>query len=247
MIPIIITTPLSGANHFCNVFVNLLKQWHNCNGYVHSLITQEPWKKSEITYIDGTIKYFCEPQLRNILPGLQPDEPLLPKNITDLGKNIQYLITSPNHLVKLYPGHMFNYSCITSLIDEFNYKPIYFERRNKLHQVIMSSFLTERNEDSSIDKLIYIPGAADSVLISLHKLKKYKKHINAKTIYYEDFIQLGHNEKAVIELLDLDKKHYTTTVYDDFNYCSLTEDVIINKALWMQHRDTILAQLSELD
>lgn len=249
MRPVVITSPFSGANHFCNVFVTLLKQWYNCNGYVHSLITPESDKDVKIEYTDGIIKFTSNGIRRG--ESNSPDDPVRHnKWIANRKNGMQALLTSPNHLLKIYPfGNdiLLNDSkSIRSFTNEFNYKIMYFERRDKLHQLLSDLSLSPTLPHTKEIKVFYDQRRAFDFIEMLENIKLIKSELPALTIYYEDFIKHGHNEDTVIELLSLDKKEYTPAVYKSYEFKQLTENNILNKQSWQSDRDEILARLTAL-
>ena len=255
MKPIVITSPFSGANHFCNVFVNLLTQWYGCNGYVHSLITPEFDKKVNIKYTDGIIEFISNGIRRDDFLTVDRTDTFSVFQATRVKntyrQNIQLLLTSPNHLVKVYPfvdGMILNDSesirCFTS---ELNYEILYFERRDKLHQLLSMLFISPQLPHITESKVLYQRHRAVQFIELLENLKLIKTELPARTIYYDDFLEGGSNEDTVIELLSLDKKEYVPAVYSNYNFVRLTEKNIINKDTWTQDRDEILSRLAALD
>lgn len=250
MRPIVITTPSDrNVDHFCSVFVNLLKQWHGCKGYAYNLITPAinfengiP-TPTHISYHNGIIKFTTGKLIEDPLPSDQN---------TIVKTGFQLLMTSPNHLIKLYPYFysdfpfysFFDEQGLISLINEFKYQLVYFEHRDKLSQMV-SQFDVRKGIDNNT-RLIYVNEHAYKFIELLEYTTELKKLIPGKTIYCEDFIAKGQNEDAIIELLSLDKRDYVPLDFTEFQPISLSEKDIANKKTWERDRPEIVERLSAI-
>lgn len=246
MRPIVITAPSDrNVDHFCSVFVNLLKQWYGCKGYAYNLITPDIKRSNgiltptHISYHNGVIKFAT---------GELVEDPL-PEDIDIVIKTgLQLLMTSPNHLIKLYPypnaSFFSGVQGLTSLINEFKYQLVYFEYKDKLSQIV-NQFDVRKGIDNNT-RLIYVKEYTCKFIESLEYTTELKKLIPGKTIYCEDFIAKGQNEDAIIELLSLDKRDYVPLDFKEFQPILLGEKDIVNKKMWERDRPEIVERLSAI-
>jgi hypothetical protein len=169
-----------------------------------------------------------------------------------------------NYLIKYMPS-MTEFG-VAEMIDTFimeNYDIVYLERKEKLKQLISYLGLTQTNiphytnktdfpfysKDKVQDrKIIYNPM---ETALFVHNYQKYKEFKDTHTskypvIYYEDFVKLGANDNALIDILQLP---FTTfkptsistvpTPYVENN----VEDQILNKVDWLKDRERLLNAL----
>ena len=236
---IIITTPFSGATHFGTVFLNLLQQWYNCRGFVRYVESNEHVytqvvRTVDIEYNEGTI------EIKNKKYYYKYPKP------EDSTVTVPYIIASPNHLIRYYSlfdkGEENKINQIKSFIDEFEYKVIYLERRDKLHQIIAECHKSE-TDPSKIP--VIRSSMANGFINILENYKQTKSVIPGTIVYYEDFINLGQNEEAIIKLLDLEKKDYIPKAFE-FNPVFLTEKDSISPPSWKEDREEILSRLLKI-
>ena len=235
MRPIIITTPFSGANHIAENLFNLMNQWYNCRSFIHSFLNVK--LKEDIVYLNGTIYYNYQHDYRDKkwFSGLV---------VTDLhSKRIQYLLASPDHLLTVHQTNStFNLDRLHYLITELNYFPIFIERKNRLHHILAHINFTQPQQTSRIS---YFPTIANSALGILEQYFILKKSINGVTIYYEDFVELGADENALIQLLNLDNKPFTPANIEN-RFFEFTEDNIVSTTKWREDRTEFLNKIAEI-
>jgi hypothetical protein len=136
-----------------------------------------------------------------------------------------------------------------------NYDIIYLERRNTLHQFLsflnmeQSNIAEYKKGDREVKSIVYYPPLVD-VFFNMHYYPyfEFKKNNPSKypTIYYEDFMELGGDESALIKLLNLDIKDYTPLVSEFVPTPYINEDLeqlIVNKKDWNVDRQRILDAL----
>jgi hypothetical protein len=155
---------------------------------------------------------------------------------------------------------------VAEIIDTFiieNYDIVYLERRDKVKQLI--SYLgtiqtgiphyTNKSDfpfysKSSIQdrKIIYNQLETYLFINNYRKYEQFKNtHIsNYPVIYYEDFVQLGANDKALIDILKLSFDTYKptdiTTIPTPYVESNI-EDQILNKLDWNKDKERILNDL----
>ena len=233
MLPILITSPYSGANHFGENLFNLLHQWYGCRGFLHSFLNFD--KNSFSTYSNGTIYHTY-----NYIN--KPSDPDHYKHY--FKERIQLLLTSPNHLLTYRPTGkaLINLETFKLLLDDLGYYPVYIERRNKLHQLLMHSAIKTNSKCPNIKYNNFFGGA---MLGDIDRYNIIKNELPGQVVYYEDFIELGHDENAVIKLLDLDIKPF---IHKDikFNYINLTEKDIEHNGQWLSNKNKIFEELKKI-
>lgn len=237
---IIITTPFSGANHIAENLFNLLSQWYGCRNYLHSFLNGK--NKENIAYVNGTIYYDYEYDTKDKVWYKAYDDD---GDIEKL-KRIQLLLASPNHLLTLSTGSgnktILKTEHWESFISDNNYLPITIERKNKLHQILVGVNFRTRNKT---DRIPYFREIYYTLLKDLEEIYEIKNQIPSQVIYYEDFINLGANENALIQLLNLDKKPYNPANIDN-RFFEFTESNIIDCKNWREDREEFLDRLSRI-
>jgi hypothetical protein len=151
---------------------------------------------------------------------------------------------------------------IDTLIME-NYDIVYLERKDKVKQLI--SYLNTvqtgiphytnktdfpfYSKDKSIDrKIIYNQVETYLFINNYRKYKEFKNTHMSKypIIYYEDFVRLGANDKALIDILKLSFDTYkptdVTTVPTPYVESNI-EEYILNKFDWDKDKERILNEL----
>jgi hypothetical protein len=152
------------------------------------------------------------------------------------------------------------------MIDTFiieNYDIVYLERKDKIKQLI--SYLctiqtgiphyTNKfdfpfySKDRSVDrKIIYDHLVSELFIKNYQKYRQFKDtHVSKyPVIYYEDFVQRGANDNALIDILQLPidtfKPTIVTTIITPYVVSNI-EDQIVNKADWNNNRERILNEL----
>ena len=234
---IIITTPFSGANHIAENLFNLMKQWYGCRKFLHSFLNVK--HKEDVVYLDGTIYYEYQYNFENTkwfqFKRILHDS---------IDKKIQFLLNSPNHLITLHIDKNLQVEIkhLPILFNDLGYTPIFIERKNKLHQILAYVNFSVTHQS---DRIPYFSEMFKTLIDKLKEFKDLKKTINGKTIYYEDFVALGADENALIQLLNLDNKPFTPANIEN-RFFEFTEDNIIPGKKWREDREEILALIAEI-
>jgi hypothetical protein len=135
-----------------------------------------------------------------------------------------------------------------------HYNIIFLERRDKIRQLlsfcnmVLTNTSHYKTVEKSIEQVTYNAELAKIFFRMLAGYSVFKKVNLGKTLYYEDFIQAGGNETALIKLLDLPavnsvklSPRFVPTPYVKDNI----EDMIVNKEEWLRDRASIIEQLTK--
>lgn len=172
-------------------------------------------------------------------------------------KFVNLIKNDHNYMMKLFPIDI-----EPEIIDmlETDFDVICLERRDKLHQVLSWILLWETNiahykidDNRTVKTITYNPFHAREMIRHLKAYTEFKRSFKRpyKLLIYEDFMELGGNEDALIKLLDL-------PIYDYIKldiptkptpYERRLEDMINNKEEWIRDKpyliETILKVIKE--
>ena len=254
---IIVTTPRTGSTVVCEILGNLLMQHNGCKNTLYE-------------YFDVSTAFKCEYMTKDNIVYIK-DYTRFKGNVKWYKSQLDHVISQIvrlngeyNYLMKYMPS-VTQYS-VAEIIDTFimeNYDIVYLERKDKLRQLISYLGVTQSSiphytnksdfpfysKDKSVDrKIIYNHLESELFIKNYQKYKQFKDtHISKyPVIYYEDFLQQGADDNALIKILQLPIDTYkptdVTTIITPYVVSNI-EDQILNKADWNNNRERILNEL----
>jgi hypothetical protein len=244
MKPILFTMPRTGSSIIAKLLGNLAKQHYGYAPPLDEYFTIIPAYKAEFKEDDNNIiKYTAFDRVNSVW---FDDAHKIKLDRLQMLKNNPYL-----YMIKIFPIDLIPE--IEEYIKTFDI--IYLERRNVLHQLVsfLNLCVTNKAEykksDKKVSNIIYYPKHADAFINDhYHPYCEFKKNNPSKfpVLYYEDFMSMGRNEKALINLLGLDINNYeplkADTIITPYTSENL-EDLIINKKDWNNDKPRIIDAL----
>lgn len=241
MRPIIVTTPRSGSTLITDLLGNLAKQFSGYKNTLQEYFTITELYNPEFKRINDVV--YCTKLDRKL-------EVWYDNKRTEILKRLNLLNNDHNYMIKLFSEDIEQE--VQDMIDN-HYDIIYLERRDKLSQYIsymnmIGTNVAHHTKDSdNVKQIIYWSKFRDEFLQINDNYFKYKKKYPSKypTIYYEDFIIKGSNEKALIDILGLDLTEFNNLEVKTIPtpYLSDLESLILNKKEWLQDREYIVNEL----
>ena len=247
MKPILIATPRSGSTIIGEQIGNLAEQWWGYKNYLHEYFSVSPYYRSEISKV-GKMLFF---EYLGPADGQWCKNPsaerLARKKLLD--ENTKYML-------KVMPGN-FKEDWMVPWIKENYNEPIFLDRRNREAQLLSwMAYRTikvshwHRDSENRIQVIEYKPEWVDEFVDMIKKFKEVqKKFDNPKTIYYEDWVDGGRDQKTLIKLLGWENQPFVKmiTTTQSSPYTANPENLITNKFDWNPARPGILKRLRELD
>lgn len=240
MRPILITTPRTGSTLITDLLGSLSKQHY---GYKNTL--QEYFTITELYYIEYGYR-------DNILTTTKLDRKLdiwYNNKREEILKRVKLLNNDYNYMMKLFPEDI--EPEVQSIVDTHDI--IYLERRDKLSQYISymnmigSNIAHHKDDSTKVNKIIYWSKFRDE-FINIYKnylIYRDKHPSKYPTIYYEDFVEKGSDEQALIDILNLDITEYKKLDIKTIPtpYESDLESLILNKKDWLDDKEYIINEL----
>jgi hypothetical protein len=243
---IILTTPRTGSTVATNLVYNLTKSSVGYKGNLWEFFSVDQLTHNTYEIINGTVVRTSHSKPNAIWWTESVDSIRL--------KRLEMLKYNHRYMIKLFPGH-----CHTEIIDFIKprFNVIFLERKNKIHQILSILSLMQTNKPhyltddvDKINSIMFDKTIVDSVIGKLTQYYQIKSTLTGKTVFYEDFVKYGFSEETLKKQLNLSITDYVpmniptkATPYSDKN----PENLIINKDLWLEHRQDIVNQLQELD
>lgn len=251
MKPIVITTPRTGSDLFCKILGSLSQQHFNYKNVLYEFFTIVPHWKEEFIKENGIIK---SKGFSNTLHVWNDVNTWYHSARDEKLKRLELLKDDNNYLIKLFPEDI--EPEIQEMIQQYDY--IYLERKNKFRQLLSVLAATynkkyhfQTNDNFEIKEIYYDKKLVDKFITTLEKYKKFRDDHPSihSVVYYEDFVNYGANENAIITLLNL-----PIIKYQELNHNRIPtqyaleniEDLILNKNEWLEDRDSIIKKLSSL-
>jgi hypothetical protein len=245
MKPILITEPRTGSTLFCQMLGNIAKQHFGYKSNLNEVFTVDPLYKSGYEKVDGVVR-----STGREVAGYQWYESAREEKL----KRLALFDNDNNYMIKIFPFDMEHAEVeIKQFVNQYDI--VYLERRDKLTQLISFLGMTHNRvshfrtgSSRTINEIHYDKTWTKFFIKSaqLYKQFKFENLNNHPVVYYEDFMALGGDESAIIQLLNLpltvnDKEVLKTmpTPYSESNI----ESLITNKEEWQADRDTIVNEL----
>lgn len=248
MKPILIATPRSGSTIIGEQIGNLAEQWWGYKNYLHEYFSVSPYYRSEITKAGKMLFFeYLGPAPANWCTD--------PKKERLRRKDL--IGTDTNYMIKCLPGN-FAEGWLTNWIKENYNTPIFLDRRDRFNQLMSwMAFRTvkvshwHRDSENRIQSIDYKPEYVEEFVEMIKTFKKIRSEFeNPVTIYYEDWMNGGSSQRALIKMLGWDEtktfvKMITTT--QSTPYVGNVDNMVTNKFEWSPVKFTIQKMLKELD
>lgn len=242
---IIITTPRTGSTVITDLLYNLTKSAVGYKGNLWEFFSVDPQTHNVYEMINGTVVRTSHSK-PNAEWWTEPAESIRLERLEMLKYNHRYMI-------KLFSSHS-HPEIIDFIKPRFNI--IFLERKNKIHQILSILALLQKNkahylndDTDKVSSIIFDKATVDRAIVALTYYYQIKSTLKGKTVFYEDFIKHGFSEETLKKRLNLSINDYVpldirtkATPYVNKN----PEDLIINKDLWLEHRQDIVDQLQKL-
>ena len=240
---VIVTTPRTGSTIVTGLLYNLASQWWGSKNNLREYFTLNPLYKEEFALVDGVIKQLSYERLAH------RDYHV---DMAEKSRRLEMLAADPNYTFKIFS------SDFTPEIEYFirnNYQVVYLERQDKIAQLLSFINLYDKNVShyrSDANKITEIRYNRDNTVVFLSILKRYfdlKSRMPGRTLYYEDFMDRGSNEQALIELLDLPPQAYKPMQWGLVKtpYADDPKNIIVNEQEWLSHLPRIREKIQQLE
>ena len=242
MRPIIVTSPRTGSTLIVELLGNLAKQQYGYKNTLHEYFTiAHAYENHHIRKDDVVITLSLERVNRIWFTDRE----------YEIEKRLELLNNEYCYMMKVFPMDM-----TTNVLEYIkNYDVIYLERKDKLRQLLSFLYMHRTNishykeGDKEVSQIVYYPNEVDMYFNThFNPYYEYKRNNPSKfpVLYYEDFIEQGSNEQALINLLKLDIKEYIPYNIDTIPTPYKEEDLeklIVNKSDWNKDRQRIIDAL----
>ena len=239
MKPILIASPRTGSTIIGKQISNLAEQWWGYKNYLYEYLSIGKFFKSEAVVVDGV--------LHNKIIG--PTTEFWTDPESERLHRVKLLDNDYNYMIKLMP---FNFDSWTVDWVKDHWNPVFLERRNKLDQLL--SYLAFRTSNIShyakestavVDEIYYKWEWAADFFNELTQYNKIKAQLVGATIYYEDWLEAGADQQAVIKLLNWPNSEYTPMpdMGKQTPYTNIPEYLIRNKTDWNLDKSIIISRL----
>ena len=243
MNPIIVMTPRTGSNLVCEMLWSVAKE-----NFGHKSILYE--------YFTITDLYKCTYKKENDCIALDTYErvqqPWFESQRDELLKRLDLLTDDYRYTIKLFPRRL-EPEIIETIQQQYDI--IFLERRDKVHQLLSfcTMMLTNtshyRSAEKKVDQVMYNPLLSRIFFGILKEYFAFKEKNVGPTLFYEDFIEHGGDEAALIKLLNwsmpIPPKFHSKTIPTPYVSNNI-EDMIVNKDEWLRDRDAVIKKLLEI-
>jgi hypothetical protein len=239
MKPILITTPRSGSSIINIQISNLAEQWWGYKNCLHEYFSLGI-TRSRIEKINDKLIFTFEGYT---------DDTWCNDHSAERIRRRDLLEEKSEYMIKLLPG---NFEAWTVDWVKDNWNPIFLERRNKLDQLLSyfalrSTRVSHYKKDSTktVDKIEYKREWADTFIEGMNRYYQIKSELKGPTLYYEDWIDEGADQNAIIKLLNWPKKDFVLMepISKPTPYANIPEYLISNKDEWNMDKSVIISRL----
>lgn len=243
MNPIIVTTPRTGSNLVCEMLWSVSRENFRHKNNLYEYFTVTDLYKCTYKKVENCIRIDQFERVKQAWFNTRREEML---------KRLALLEDDYRYTMKVFPTEL--EPEILDTIQE-HYNIIYLERQDKVRQLLSFSTMMLTNTshyktaEKPVDRVIYSATLTKMFFHMLEGYYKFKKANAGPTLYYEEFIQAGGNEDALITLVKLPAVNSTKidprfvpTPYVSNNM----EDMIVNKDEWLQDREEVMKRLTEI-
>jgi hypothetical protein len=240
MKPILIASPRTGSSIIGKQISDLAEQWWGYKNYIHEYFSIGNLIKTEVVTRDGVIHWVFQGYVTEAWCNDPEAERIRRRDL---------LANKTEYMIKLLPGNFDSWT-IDWVRDTWN--PIFLERRNKLDQLL--SYLAYRStnvahykidSDAVVNEFYYNSKWTDEFIWALNRYYQIKAELSGPTIYYEDWLDEGSDQAALIKLLNWPKKDYKPMepIGKPTPYTNIPEYLILNKTEWTMDKSVIISRL----
>ena len=242
MNPIIVTTPRTGSNLVCEMLWSVSRENFRHKNNLYEYFTVTDLYKCTYKKVENCIRIDEFDRVKQAWFNTRREEML---------KRLALLEDDYRYTMKVFPTEL-EPEVLQAIQDHYNI--IFLERRDKLRQLLSFSTMMKTNTshyktaDKAVDRVIYDAELTKVFFNMLEGYFKFKAANTGPTLYYEDFIQQGGNEAALISLLDLPavnsfklNPRFVPTPY----VSDSMEDMVVNKDEWFRDRAAIIERLTQ--
>jgi LPS sulfotransferase NodH len=247
--PIIYTTPRTGSTLICKLLGNISRQLYGHKNvlyeYFNARLIDRRARNMMVEY--RMVPVFDDDIIvpfKDLFKGGQE------KDVQ--GHRLHLLRKNPKHTIKIFPG--MNQEVMDFIISEYDF--IFLERQNKLEQYLSFCSIVHGqkthfsiNDKSTVQKFPVSNEVFERFIDVVTKYKQFQQTHPGTTIYYEDFMNLGGNQQALATLLGLQDAVLTDCKISTkpSPYETTYEDLITNKAEWLEQKPIVIEALSKLN
>jgi len=244
MKPILFATPRSGSTIIGRMIGKIAKDFWGYNDYLGEVFG--------IWTVNPTLMNKVNGKLEILYEQFQLDVSLYEEGQwkeEEIKRRVRLLEEDPLYMIKIFPEH---YRDEMESWVKSNYTPIFLERRNKIEQLLSLMAMHTKHkatygirENDTVESIVYKSHLANDLLFHDNLLNEIKKKFpEAKTIYYEDWLELGANEQAVCRLLGCEELLNDVNMLDreikPTPYIDNPENLILNKDEWLKDKPLII-------
>jgi hypothetical protein len=244
--PVLISMPRCGSTVTGKMLYNISHHRYGSKNYLNQLTTVVPQYYAEFERRDGCIQQVAYRREKNgFVKEFENRAAIIQQRMALLAGDTQYTM-------KLIADDY------TPKVLDFlraHYDFILLERRDTLSQILSYStmMVTNQHEYRKHDPFAHSYFDLKHCLMFLDYMIQYKRVKQqvpeAKVIYYEDLMALGGNTAALQQLLGLPVETVPAALLIDTvptPYTSDLEDLLHNRAEWLEHKPTILRLLAAI-
>jgi len=242
MNPILITTPRTGSTLISDLLFNLHKDKYKTN--LWEFFSVDSITKNTYGFKNGNLQRLSHERPYKQWWSTSQREIRL--------QRLEMLKSDQKNMIKIMA-----HGTEPEILDfvKSNYDIIFLERKNKIQQFLSWTTMVQHRkrhygveEVDSIESIQYDPEHTTQFIKIIQPYFKIKKEITGKIIYYEDFIENGANEAALIKLLNLPIIDYKPMVIETkpTPYKDEIEKIILNKEEWFSNKEKIELEIENL-
>jgi len=240
MKPILIASPRTGSSIIGKQISNLAEQWWGYKNYLHEYFSIGSLIKTRVMRKAGILNCVFEGYVTEAWCNDPEEERIRRRELLD---------NKSEYMIKLLPG---NFDSWTVNWVKDNWNPIFLERRNKLDQLL--SYMAYRStnvahyridSDAVVNEFYYKWEWADEFIWALNRYYQIKAELTGPTLYYEDWLDAGADQNAIIKLLNWPKAEYVPMpiMGKPTPYANIPEYLIANKTDWNLDKSVIISRL----
>jgi hypothetical protein len=244
--PVLISMPRCGSTVTGKMLYNIAHHRYGSKNYLNQYTCVTPNYYELFEKRDGVIQsvtYLREQQ------GFVAE---FAKREDTIRQRVQMLQGDSKYTMKVF-AHDFSPEVYEFFKSQYDF--IFLERRDTLSQILSYTTLykTNKHEYRKDEKFTHSYFNIKDCLILLDNIVQYKRikkqNPAAKVIYYEDLMKLGGNTAALQQLLGLPVEAVPAALAIDTvptPYTADLEDLLINRAEWLEYKPIILSLLAAL-
>lgn len=244
--PVLISMPRTGSTVTGKMLYNIAHHRYGSKNYLNQLTTVVPQYYAEFERRDGCIQQVAYRREKNgFVKEFENRAAIIQGRMALLAGDTRYTMKL---IADDYTPQVLDFL-------RAHYDFILLERRDTLSQILSYStmMVTNQHEYRKHDPFAHSYFDLKHCLMFLDYMIQYKRVKQqvpeAKVIYYEDLMALGGNTAALQQLLGLPVETVPAALLIDTvptPYTSDLEDLLHNRAEWLEHKPTILRLLAAI-